>query len=162
MIFALIYIVISIVNILYPNIFTNEDSIFQTKTGKYYAKSSHIGNGSKVDVSWDISISDKDTRKNVIENSNNSELLHNFKTVIIDIKKTKANAISSSILVILLICHSAYFFADKSIKFNKFMKLLVILPLLILSFVIINMEQESLGNLKNYEKSVEYTYSLIQ
>ncbi|GFZ29931.1 hypothetical protein CSC2_04570 [Clostridium zeae] len=163
--FTMLY-VISITSSSFSTIFYNatsksEEGVFLFKTGKYYAKTKFVGNGGKRDTSWDISISDKQTRKNIIENEENSGRLQNFKDMIVALRKMKSEVFNLIISVCLFLAFSIMSLLDKSIKINIIFKILLVLPLLFISFFLISGMNESLSNLKSLDKSISEVYSLI-
>jgi hypothetical protein len=139
----------------------SEEGVFLFKTGKYYAKTKFVGNGGKRDTSWDISISDKQTRKNIIENEENSGRLENFKDMIVELKKMKNYMAIWIIGVCFFVTFSIVVLLDKNIKLNKYLKVLVVIPFLIISFLVIDGVKENLGNLKSLNKSIVEVYNLI-
>lgn len=131
------------------------------KTGKHYFKLDFVGeSGIKYPV-YDISLSEKETKKNIQENKTNELTLLGFQKSIVLLKTGKTILIFNVCLALVLLTYLTSNMLDKQLKMNEFQKKLYITLLVFLLVGSTFLSVYKINDIKRLESDLVAYYNSI-
>lgn len=131
------------------------------KTGKYYFKLDFVGESGIKHPVYDISLSEKETKKNIQKNKTNEESLVRFQKDIFLIRNMKITSIFTGFIFIII---TAFMFAviyDKQLNLSKAEKR-KLLPFVVFFLIIcISLSVYKINELKKLESDLVVYYNSI-
>jgi hypothetical protein len=101
---------------------TREGDATIIKTGKHYFKLDFVGESGIKHPVYDISLSEKETKKNIQQNKINEETLLGFQKSIVLLKLSKITLISNALIALVLLFNMIPNIFDKQSKMNESQK----------------------------------------
>ncbi|GFZ31649.1 hypothetical protein CSC2_21750 [Clostridium zeae] len=143
------------------HIATRQDNATIIKTGKYYFKLDFVGESGIKHPVYDISLSEKDTKKNIQENKTNEESLFGFHKNIFLIKSMRITSIFTGFIFILITAFIFTVIYDKQLNLSKVEKR-KLLPFVVCFLIICtSLSVYKINEIKKLESDLVVYYNSI-